>query len=100
MAEEGDEGNFAGNKQNSHNVLLAYQIHRALVNRLPVDDRGVRRARYEVLRLATVPAVLIEGGFMTDPTEAERIYDANYRKRMAQAIVEGLLAYKRVVERG
>ena len=53
-----------------------------------------------MLRLATVPAVLIEGGFMTDPTEAERIYDANYRKRMAQAIVEGLLAYKRVVERG
>jgi N-acetylmuramoyl-L-alanine amidase len=70
-----------------------------MLARLPVEDRGIRRARFVVLREATAPAVLIEGGFMTDPTEAERIYDPGYRKRMAQAITEGVVAYKRIVER-
>jgi N-acetylmuramoyl-L-alanine amidase len=95
-----DEKNvFPGNSHDNQNVLLAYQLQKALLRKLPVEDRGIRRERFAVLRLATMPAVLVEGGFMTDQAEAERIFDPAYRKRMAGAIVEGLLEYKRLVER-
>ncbi len=59
-----------------------------------MEDRGVRRARYWVLRDAEMPAVLIEGGFMSNPAESKKIYDAGYRRQMAKAIVAGVLAYK------
>lgn len=91
-------GSFPGNQFDSRNILLAYQIQKALVKNLGVEDRGLRRARFAVLRWAEMPAVLIEGGFMTNPTEARKIYDPAYRRQMAQAIVEGVLAYKKQVE--
>lgn len=83
-----------GNRNDSRNLLLAYLIQRSLIGNLHVEDRGVRRARYWVLRDATMPAVLVEGGFMSNPAEARNIFDAGYRSRMAQAIVKGILAYK------
>jgi len=91
-------GSYPGNRFNDFNMLLAYQIQKALVGRLGTEDRGVRRARFEVLREAAMPAVLVEGGFMSHPTESKKIYDATYRKEMARAIVDGILAYKRHVE--
>ena len=57
----------------------------------------MRRARYAVLRDATMPAILIEGGYMTHPVERKKIYDAAYRRQMAQAMVKGILAYQRLV---
>ena len=80
-------------------MLLAYQLEKSLVRNLGCEDRGVKRARFEVLRAAEMPAVLIEGGFMSHSAEAKKIYDAGYRRQMAQAIVEGILAYRRLVEK-
>jgi N-acetylmuramoyl-L-alanine amidase len=88
-----------GNRFDEKNMLLAYEIHGSLVRKLSVEDRGVKRARFQVLREATVPAVLIEGGFMSHPTEGKKISDAAYRREMAKAIVTGIQAYKRAVER-
>jgi N-acetylmuramoyl-L-alanine amidase len=87
-----------GNRNDSKNLLLAYLIQRSLVGNLHVEDRGVRRARYWVLRNATMPAVLIEGGFMSNPADARNIYDAGFRSRMAEAIAKGIMAYKSQVE--
>ena len=91
-------GGYPGNRLDARNMLLAYQLQSALVTELRLEDRGVRRARFAVLRSAEMPAVLIEGGFMTNPAEAKNIFDANYRRQMAKAIVDGVLAYKRMVE--
>ena len=79
-------------------MLLAYEIHRKLVRKLSTEDRGVKRARFLVLRNAAMPAVLVEGGFMSHPVEGKRILDKAYRRKMAKAIVEGILSYKRIVE--
>jgi N-acetylmuramoyl-L-alanine amidase len=87
-----------GNRNDQKNMLLAYEIQNKLVRQLSVEDRGVKRARFQVLREATMPAVLIEGGFMSHPTEGKKIFDAVYRRRMAGAITDGILAYKRAVE--
>jgi N-acetylmuramoyl-L-alanine amidase len=96
--EGGGAGAYTGNRNNPKNMLLAYEMQKSLVKELGAEDRGVRRARYWVLRDAAMPAVLIEGGYMSHPAEGPRIFDAGYRRRMARAIVDGLLAYKRLVE--
>jgi N-acetylmuramoyl-L-alanine amidase len=92
-------GAYPGNRFDSKNVLLAYQIQKAITEKTGAEDRGVKRARFAVLRGATMPAVLIEAGFMTNWRDAKRIYDPVQRRQVAQAVVDGVLAYKRLVER-
>jgi len=91
-------GAYPGNRCDARNILLGYQIQKSLLKSIAAEDRGVRRERYAVLRSAEMPAVLIEGGFMSNPAEARRIYDPAARRQMAQAIVEGLKAYRNLVE--
>ena len=93
-------GLFAGNRFNDKNMFLAYQLQKSLTKGLGVEDRGVHRARFAVLRDAVMPAVLIEGGFMSHPTEGRKIFEAGYRREMAKAIVNGLMGYKKQVETG
>ena len=98
--EENEFGSTVGtspttaNRFENKSLLFAYQIQKSLVRYLNADDRGVRRARFAVLRDAAMPAILIEGGYMTHPIEGKKIYDAAYRKQMAAAIVKGILNYQ------
>ena len=87
-----------GNGFEAKNMLLAYHLQASLTRELAAEDRGVRRARFKVLREAAMPAVLVESGFLSHPVEGRKIVDPAYRQQMAQAIVKGLLAYKRLVE--
>src|SRR5579863_8239870 len=87
-----------GNRNNDKSLFLAYTLQKSLVQNLGSEDRGVRRARFTVLCLAEMPAILIEGGYMSHPLESRRIYDPAYRRLMARAIVSGVMAYKRQVE--
>jgi N-acetylmuramoyl-L-alanine amidase len=89
----------AGNAHDNQNVLLAYEMQKTILTSLRMEDRGMKRSRFEVLREAGMPAILIEGGFMSNAADAKNIYDAAFRARMAQAIVDGILAYKKTVER-
>ncbi|MFO1497407.1 MAG: N-acetylmuramoyl-L-alanine amidase [Verrucomicrobiota bacterium] len=92
-------GTLPGNRLDENNMLLAYKIHRSLVEDLGMADRGLRRARFEVLREAVMPAVLVEAGFMSNPDELRKIQDPTHRRQTAQSILDGLLAYRRTVER-
>lgn len=97
----GPVGSFSGNRFDADNLLLAFHVQRALTRSLPnAADRGVRRARFMVLRLAEMPAILIEAGFMSHPTDGRWIYSQNGRRQTARAIADGILAYQRTVERG
>lgn len=96
--EGANTGAYPANQYDAHNVLLAWSVQQALVEQLGLPDRGVRRARFAVLRFSTMPAILVEGGFMSNPAEMARIADATQRKNMAQAIAQGILAYKKAVE--
>jgi len=90
-------GPTPANRCEDKSLLLAYQVEKSLVHGLGVVDRGVRRARFAVLRDATMPAILIEGGYMTHPAESKRIYSATNRRQMAQAMVKGILAYQKLM---
>jgi N-acetylmuramoyl-L-alanine amidase len=96
QGEGGDYGATTANRFENKSLLLACQMEKSLVQNLNANDRGVRRARFAVLRDAAMPAILIEGGYMTNPTEGKRIYDSAYRKRMAAAMVKGILNYQKL----
>jgi N-acetylmuramoyl-L-alanine amidase len=96
QGEGSNHGPTPANRDEDESLLLAYQIQKALVGNLDADDRGVRRARFAVLRDARMPAILIEGGYMTNPYESRKIYSSAYRRQMAQAIVKGILAYQKL----
>ena len=92
-------GASRGNRNDDENFLLAYHIQRSLRTALGVEDRGVRRARFAVLREASVPAVLVEAGFLSHPSERKKIITPDYRKQIASAVADGIMAYRKSVER-
>jgi N-acetylmuramoyl-L-alanine amidase len=88
------------NYREDKSLVLAYQMEKALVQSLHAEDRSVRRARFAVLRDARMPAILIEGGYMTNPAEGRKINTPAYRQQMADAITRGILTYLRITEPG
>jgi len=97
QGEGANHGACIANRVENKSLLLAYQVQKALVKNLGVEDRSVRRARFAVLRDAEMPAILVESGYMTHPAEGRKIYDADYRRRIAAAIVKGILNYQKIV---
>lgn len=59
-----------------------------------VEDQGVRRAGFYVLAGASMPAVLFEGSFISNPVEATRLNSEDYRQRLADAVVNAVRAYR------
>lgn len=89
---------FANNAFDAENLEYAVQLHRALLGVIGAD-RGIRHARFlGVLRGQNRPAVLVEGGYLSNPDEARRIADPAYRQRLAEALAAALAG--RPVARG
>lgn len=72
---------------------LAHTIHNSILQSINVANRGVRRARFYVLRKSSMPSVLVEVGFVTSPEEGPKLVDPAYQSRMAEAIARGILQY-------
>jgi len=82
---------FPNNSFDGQNLQLACGVHRALLRVNGNHDRGVRRARFPgVLRNQQRPAILIEGGYLSNPREARLISDPGYRQKLAQAVANGI----------
>jgi N-acetylmuramoyl-L-alanine amidase len=90
---------YWGNANDDANLWLAFQIQKSLRVSLGTEDRGVRRARFAVLRGARMPAVLVEAGFMSHPREGRLIGSEDYRKQIARAVADAVQAYRKSVER-
>jgi N-acetylmuramoyl-L-alanine amidase len=83
---------FPNNGYDAENLQLAFRLHQAVLKESGLADRGVRRARFlGVLRGQSRPAVLIEGGYLSNPQEARRIADPDYREKLAEAVAQALL---------
>ncbi|MFS8801883.1 N-acetylmuramoyl-L-alanine amidase [Synechococcus sp. R6-5] len=76
---------------------LAAILHRSLVRATGAADRGVRRARFFVVRETPVgmPSVLLELGYVTNPTEGRKLATAEYQAILARAIADGIETFLR-----
>jgi N-acetylmuramoyl-L-alanine amidase len=87
----------AGNIRDAENIALACATHAALVYNSRMFDRGIKRARFVVIRDVTIPGVLMEGGFLSNSSDAVRINTVAYRQQMAQSILQAVQNYRSAV---
>jgi N-acetylmuramoyl-L-alanine amidase len=79
--------------------LSAVVYHSMLGHFLQEFDRGIKRARFAVLRRTKIPSILVEGGFLSETGDARQIADAAWRKQYAESICTGLEGYRALVEK-
>ncbi len=94
-----DSTEYPGNDNDGWNQLLAYYIQRSLSAATRMPDRGVKRARFAVLRDLKMPGALIECGFITNSTEARNLGSAAYRQKVAEAIASAVYQYHKTLRR-
>jgi len=87
------------NRFNHSNTVLGSQIHRGVIGITRASDRGLKHARFAVLKNTAMPAVLIECGFVSNPQEEKRLSAPSYRETLAQGIAQGILNYLAIVKR-
>ncbi|NEQ48530.1 MAG: DUF3747 domain-containing protein [Leptolyngbya sp. SIO3F4] len=74
---------------------LARSIHSSVLRSTDLRDRGVRQARFYVLRNTSMPAVLVETGFITGREDSARLRSNAAREQIADAIAQGIIDYLR-----
>ncbi len=75
---------------------LASFIQTSMVMKLDVPNRGIKSRSLYVVRNVRDPSVLVEGGFISNPLEAQLLTNEDYRQRLAGAIAEGIVNYQRI----
>lgn len=82
----------------SESQRFANMIQGELNEMLKLKDRGVKQAPFRVLMGATMPAVLVELGFISNPDEEKKLKDAAYREQLVDALSRAVAHYKALVE--
>lgn len=72
---------------------LAELVQRELIAATDMTNRGVRFARFRVLRGALMPAVVVELGFLTNEDESERLMTTEVLDRLVEGLVAGIVSY-------
>jgi N-acetylmuramoyl-L-alanine amidase len=85
------QSTFPNNAFDRANAQMAVRLHRELLDHTRAADGGVRRARFmTVLRGQNRPAVLIEGGYLSNPDEVRQVATPAYRQKLAAAVASAL----------
>ena len=84
---------LAGNNQDSENIALATAVHSRAIKEVKALDRGIQRARFSVLCTINRPAILFEGGFVSNAEEGRKISTPEYQDKLAESIAAGIVAY-------
>jgi N-acetylmuramoyl-L-alanine amidase len=93
----GDVRWCSGNAQDEQNIALAAAVHATVLSKMSMFDRGVKHARFHVLRNVKIPGVLIECGFLSNAAEGQRIATAQFRQQVGAAIAQGVQHYDAAV---
>lgn len=73
--------------------LLAQLVLNKIIKNTEAKSRGVKHGDLSVIRNTKMPAILVEGGFLTNDEEMEKLKDPNYLKRVAWGIAQGVHEY-------
>jgi len=79
---------------NTESQNLAEFIQEALVARTRAVDRGIQARQFFVIANVTAPAVLIEGGFLTNKEDISKLASDDYRDQIAASVADGILRYR------
>jgi N-acetylmuramoyl-L-alanine amidase len=96
---KGDLGAGKGNAYDAANSVLGFSIQSNLVKKSGRADRGVRRARFYVIKNVACPAALVECGFVSNKEEESLMIQADYREAVARGISNGIIGYMTQVNR-
>ncbi|MCX7869451.1 MAG: N-acetylmuramoyl-L-alanine amidase [Terrimicrobiaceae bacterium] len=86
-----------GHARDPENIALATAVHASMVRKINLPDRGIKRARFHVIRETQIPGILLEGGFMNHPVDARLIASPIFRQQMAGAILAGVNTFRGAV---
>jgi N-acetylmuramoyl-L-alanine amidase len=87
-----------GTEADAASVELSSCIYHSLLGHIGEFDRGIKRARFAVLRQTKIPAVLVECGFLTERGESRLIAKPEWRKRLADAVCTGIDNFRTLAE--
>jgi N-acetylmuramoyl-L-alanine amidase len=85
----------SGNKYDPVNTIFAYMVHSEILKQTDSADRGIKHARFNVLRDAPCPAILLEYGFLSNRSDEAKLVTEEYRERIADGTARGILEYIR-----
>lgn len=106
LVKPGDLKMVPGNNSDSASIALATALHSRSIlylnderygNDFKIKDRGIKRARLDLLKGIKIPSVVIEGGFLSNAEEAKKIHSKPYKKALAAAIVRGINVYRKSI---
>lgn len=89
----------AGSPVDAQSFELSAAVYHSMLGHLPEFDRGIKRARFAVLRHTKIPAVLVEGGFLSEKGDSRRVADPAWRAKFAEALSVGIENYRNLVEK-
>lgn len=95
----GDTSARKNNQYDAANAILGFSLQSNHVKASGRTDRGLRRARFAVLKNAPCPAALVECGFVTNPAEESLLNSFSYRENLARGIANGIFGYFTLVQR-
>jgi len=79
----------------SESKRLAQFVQQGMLKRVRAVDRGAKFARYYVIRNSTNPSILVEGGFVSNRGERDRMKSAAFRESIARGVADGIQRYRR-----
>jgi len=89
----------AGSPVDAQSFELSAAVFHSMLGHIPEFDRGIKRARFAVLRQTKIPSVLVEGGFLSETGDSKRIADPAWRKQLAESLCAGIENYRNLVEK-
>ncbi len=92
-----NNGKAPGNRLDGNNTRLGYEVHSSVREATSAYDRGLKRARFFVIRNANCPSVLIETGFLSNRFEERRLAEDSYQDKIVDGIVKGIYTYQRAM---
>jgi N-acetylmuramoyl-L-alanine amidase len=89
----------AGSAVDAQSFELSAAVYHSMLGHIPEFDRGIKRARFAVLRLTRIPAILVEGGFLSETSDSKVVANPAWRGKLAEAISVGIENYRNVTEK-
>jgi N-acetylmuramoyl-L-alanine amidase len=89
----------AGSPVDAQSFELSAAVYHSMLGHIQEFDRGIKRARFAVLRHTKTPSILVEGGFLSETGDSKRISDTAWRKQLAESLCTGIENYRNLVEK-